>query len=402
MATYLLRRLLLGCVTLVAITCIVYGLARNMPGNPLTAQMGEDPSRKITAADYERMQRAYGLDKSWPEGYLQWAGNLFRGDLGRSITRKQPVTTLIGERIGPTLLVSGTAFLLIWLAAVPLGLYSSARSGRPDERLTSLLLYALYSFPTFVAALFLQVVFAVWLRGTAWELPLFGMSDLPADAATGARMLDIARHMILPVTCQTYVSLAYDSRFIRANMEEAIRQDYVRTARAKGAGPWRVLFRHAFRNTLIPLVTLLGLSLPSLIGGSIIIEQISPTVALVVTPKVPVPMLPVLVMPAVVVAPVTPKVPPTVASAVTPKVPVPMLPVVVISVAPALPEMVMVSPAEICPDWTPIVTATSAASACPPDSVKALAINANIKRLGLDCVLIDDIKGSQGWISKSP
>ena len=274
MATYLLRRLLLGCVTLVAITVVVYGLARNMPGNPLTAQFGEDPSRRITAEDYARMQRAYGLDQSWPEGYLQWARNLLRGDLGRSITRKQPVTTLIGERIGPTLLISGTAFLLIWLAAVPLGLYASARSGRPDERIVSLVLYALYSFPTFVAALFLQVVFAVWSRGTAWALPLFGMTDLPPDAPLGGRILDVARHMVLPVICQTYVSLAYDIRFIRANMEEAVRQDYIRTARAKGAGPWRVLFHHAFRNTLIPLVTLLGLSLPSLIGGSIIIEQI--------------------------------------------------------------------------------------------------------------------------------
>jgi peptide/nickel transport system permease protein len=274
MATYLLRRLLLGCVTLVAITVVVYGLARNMPGNPLTAQLGEDPSRRITAEDYARMQRAYGLDQSWPEGYLQWARNLLRGDLGRSITRKQRVTTLIGERLGPTLLISGTAFLLIWLAAVPLGLYASARSGRPDERIVSLMLYALYSFPTFVAALFLQVVFAVWSRGTAWELPLFGMTDLPPDAPLGGRILDVARHMVLPVICQTYVSLAYDIRFIRANMEEAVRQDYIRTARAKGAGPWRVLFHHAFRNTLIPLVTLLGLSLPSLIGGSIIIEQI--------------------------------------------------------------------------------------------------------------------------------
>lgn len=275
MASYLLRRLLLGILTLVAITFIVYGLARNMPGTPLTVQMGEsDPSRKLNPEDQERMRRIYGLDRPWPEGYLRWLGNVARGDLGRSFSRKQPVTTLIGERIGPTFLVSGTALVLTWLLGVPLGLYASARSGRLDERASSLLLYVLYSFPTFVAALFLQIVFAVWLRGTRWELPLFGMSDLPADAGWLARSLDIARHAILPVTCQTYVSLAYDSRFIKANMEEAVRQDYIRTARAKGAGQWRVLFHHAFRNTLIPLVTLLGLSLPGLIGGSVIIEQI--------------------------------------------------------------------------------------------------------------------------------
>jgi peptide/nickel transport system permease protein len=275
MATYLLRRLLLGMLTLVAITFIVYGLARNMPGTPLTVQLGEsDPSRKLNPEDQERMKKIYGLDRPWHEGYLRWLGNVARGDLGRSFSRKQPVTSLIGERIGPTFLISGTALLLTWLVGVPLGLYASARSGMADERATSLLLYVLYSFPTFVAALFLQIVFAVWLRGTAWELPLFGMSDLPADAGFAARAIDIARHAILPVTCQTYVSLAYDSRFIKANMEEAVRQDYIRTARAKGAGPGRVLFRHAFRNTLIPLVTLLGLSLPGLIGGSVIIEQI--------------------------------------------------------------------------------------------------------------------------------
>jgi len=274
MTTYLLRRLLLGILTLLVITCLVYALARSMPGDPLTAQLGEDPSRKLNPEDVARMRRSYGLDKPWHTGYVQWLGNVLHGDLGRSITRKQPVTTLIRERLGPTLLVSGTAFLLIWTMAVPLGLYASARSGSVDERGTSLLLYALYSFPTFVAALFLQIIFSVWLRGTRWELPLFGMSDLGPDASWLARCLDVARHAILPVVCQTYVSLAYDSRFIKANMEEVLRQDYIRTARAKGADGWRVLFRHAFRNTLIPLVTLLGLSLPSLIGGSIIIEQI--------------------------------------------------------------------------------------------------------------------------------
>jgi peptide/nickel transport system permease protein len=277
MITYLVRRLLLAIVTLMAITFIVYGLARNMPGSPLTVQLGEvDPSRKLSAEDQERLKKIYGIDENtpWYVGYATWLGNLARGDLGRSFSRKQPVTTLIGERIGPTFLVSGISLVLTWLIAVPLGLYATARGGSLDERGTSLLLYVLYSFPTFVAALFLQIIFAVWLRGTRWELPLFGMTDLPADATWPARVADVARHSILPVVCQTYVSLAWYSRFIKATMEEVMRQDYIRTARAKGAGRWRVLLHHAFRNTLIPLVTLLGLSLPALIGGSVIIEQI--------------------------------------------------------------------------------------------------------------------------------
>ena len=166
MTTYLIRRLLFGVVTLLVITCFVYALARNMPGTPLTVQLGEtDPSRKFNPEDLERMKRIYGLDKPWPVGYAQWLGNVVQGDLGRSISRKQPVATLIAERIGPTFLVSGTALVLAWLAAFPLGLYASARSGTVDERATSLVLYVLYSFPTFVAALFLLYFMQTPIQG---------------------------------------------------------------------------------------------------------------------------------------------------------------------------------------------------------------------------------------------
>ncbi|MEI6164534.1 MAG: ABC transporter permease [Planctomycetota bacterium] len=275
MAAYFLRRILFAMLTLFVITWIVYGLTRNMPGTPLTVTLGEtDPSRKLNPADIERMKKAYGLDKPWYEAYCIWLGNVVQGDLGRSISRKQPVATLIGERIGPTLALSGAALLLTWTLAIPLGLYASARSGSPDERAVGLLLFVLYSFPTFVAALFLQIIFAVWLRGTAWELPLFGMSGDGVGTGWWHRVADIARHAILPITVQTYGGLAWYSRFIHSTMEEVVRQDYIRTARAKGAGEYRVLFHHAFRNTLIPLVTLLGLSLPGLLSGSVIVEQI--------------------------------------------------------------------------------------------------------------------------------
>jgi peptide/nickel transport system permease protein len=133
----------------------------------------------------------------------------------------------------------------------------------------------LYSLPVFVAALFLQVIFAVNLRGTAFELPLFGMtSDNYEQLSFSGKVWDVAQHALLPIVCYTYGSLAYYSRFIRANMQEVIRQDYIRTARAKGVGPLRVLLHHAFRNTLIPLVTMIGLTLPVLLSGSIILEQI--------------------------------------------------------------------------------------------------------------------------------
>ena len=129
----------------------------------------------------------------------------------------------------------------------------------------------LYSLPSFVAALFLQILFAVKL---GW-LPLFGMQSNNFDSlSTWGKTWDIFQHALLPVVCFTYGSLAYYSRFIRANMHEAIRQDYIRTARAKGVSPMRVIVKHAFRNTLIPLVTLIGLTLPHLLSGAVILEQI--------------------------------------------------------------------------------------------------------------------------------
>jgi len=272
MLTYIVRRLLIGAMTLLLITFVIFGLIRNMPGTPLTVQMGElDPSRKLNPADIERMKKAYGLDRPWPQAYVVWVGQLTKLDLGRSISRKQPVTRLIAERIGPTMLLSVSSLVLTYLLSIPLGLTATVRSGKLDERTMSTALYMLYSFPSFVAALLLQVFFAVRLE---W-LPLFGMtSDNYASLSMAGKTWDIFLHMLMPVTCYTYGGLAYYSRFIRANMQEVVRQDYIRTARAKGVSPKRVILVHAFRNTFIPLVTLIGLTLPSILGGSVILEQI--------------------------------------------------------------------------------------------------------------------------------
>jgi peptide/nickel transport system permease protein len=272
MLNYLVRRLLVGLVTLVAITFLVFGLIRSMPGSPALMAMAEaSPDRTIDPADIERMKRDYGLDKPWYQAYFVWLGNVVKGDLGRSFFRKEPVARLILQRIGPTLLLSITSLLTTYLLSIPLGLYCSARANHPEERVLSTGLYMLYSLPAFVAALLLLYLFAYKLD---W-LPLFGMtSDNHKTLSPTGKFLDIVWHAILPVVCSTYGTLAYYTRFVRANMQEVIRQDYIRTARAKGAGPMRVLVRHAFRNTLIPLVTLVGLTLPYLLSGSIVLEQV--------------------------------------------------------------------------------------------------------------------------------
>jgi peptide/nickel transport system permease protein len=273
---YLIRRLLLGLLTLLLITFVVYGLIRLMPGDPLLVRLEMmEPGRHALPEDIARMREMYGLNDPWYIAYFKWLGDVLHGNLQQSFSRHANVTTVIRERIAPTLLLTVSSLVLSYLLAIPLGLYATARSDRWDERATSMLLYMLYSLPSFVAALGLQMLFAIRLHGTAFELPLFGMtSDHFEQMSFGEKFIDLFRHSILPVACFTYGALAYYSRFIRANMQEVIRQDYIRTARAKGVGYWRILLHHAFRNTLIPLVTMIGLELPALLSGSIILEQI--------------------------------------------------------------------------------------------------------------------------------
>jgi peptide/nickel transport system permease protein len=276
MVNYLVRRLLIGLITLTMITFVIFGLIRNMPGTPLTMDLAEtDPSRQISKDDLERLKQIYGLDKHWSAAYFQWLGNLARLDMGRSFREKRPVTEVISERVGPTLILSVTSLGLAYLLAIPLGLYATVRSGRTDERVMSTFLYMLYSVPAFVAALLLLNLFYVRLEGTAFQLPLGGMTSINYEQlSAGGKIWDRFLHMLLPVICATYASLAYYSRFVKSNMEEVIRQDYIRTARAKGVGPFRLIVHHAFRNTLVPFVTLMGLTLPGLLSGFVILESI--------------------------------------------------------------------------------------------------------------------------------
>jgi len=276
MLNYLIRRLFLAVLTLVFITFLVYGLVRAMPGGPVSNLAAEiDPSKALDEEDLEELRRYYGLDKPWYTAYWIWLGNLVQGDMSTSFLERKPVSEVIGRRVGPTLLLSGTSLLLTYILSVPLGLFATVRSGKLDERGVSTLLYMLYSFPTFVAALLLQLAFAVKLQGTAFELPLGGIvSNNHNELSFVGKIGDILQHMILPVVCFTYGSLAYFSRFVKANMAEVVRQDYIRTARAKGVGGFSIIVKHAFRNTMIPFVTLVGLTLPALLSGSVILEYI--------------------------------------------------------------------------------------------------------------------------------
>jgi peptide/nickel transport system permease protein len=274
MAIYLLRRLLIGLFTLWIVTILVYGLIRAMPGDPFTLNL-ESGDKKANMKEFEKAKESLGLNDKIHVGYFKWLNSIGHGDFGTSFTQQKQVAIIVAERIGPTLLLTVPSLFLGYLFAVPLGLYSSAKSGTVRERTLSTILYMLYSLPAFVAAIFLQSLFSVTLRGTVLELPLAGMtSDGFKEMSFLGQTWDLTKHLFLPVLCYTYGVLAYDSRFIQANMAEVTKQDYIRTARAKGVKEFTVYVKHAFRNTLIPFVTLIGLTFPALLSGSVILERI--------------------------------------------------------------------------------------------------------------------------------
>lgn len=272
MAQYVIRRLLLGVLTLLLVTALLYTLIRLMPGSPFTLEVALTADHPINQDDIDRMRKEFGLDQPIYLAYFQWLGNLLQGNMGISLTSShRPVAALIGEALGNTLFLAGTSLFLVYALSIPLGLYFTVRAGSAEERVGSLLLYMLYSLPAFVAALFLQIYLAVWLE---W-FPLRGMmSDNYATLSFFGKVADRMWHAFLPILCFTYGSLAYYSRFIRATMQEVIRQDYIRTAEAKGVGPVMVVAKHGLRNVLIPLLTLVGLSLPTLFSGSVVLEGI--------------------------------------------------------------------------------------------------------------------------------
>jgi peptide/nickel transport system permease protein len=265
---YTVHRLALAVPTLLGIVVLVFLLLHLAPGSPVSA-LGGDSGRRVSAFAAEQMRRAYGLDRPLPERFGAWVGRVGRLDLGESFVDRRPVTARIREALPYTLLLNGLAFLLTLAIAIPLGV---ASGGRPDgavDRVSGIALFALYSLPSFWAALLLQSLFAVRLR---W-LPLYGVAS---DAAPPgwAGWLDRVEHLALPVVCLTYGSLAFFARLVRSGVAEARQQDYVLAARARGASRRRALWAHAFRNALLPLITLLGLLLPGLLSGSVIIEKI--------------------------------------------------------------------------------------------------------------------------------
>ena len=279
---YIVKRLLLGSVTLLAILFTSYVLLRLAPGDPTKSSMlgGAEAGAALSAENGElrtntAMREKLHLDKPVATGFCLWLRNVLRGDFGESasVDPGRPVLDLIAERLPVTLTLNIWAVILTYLIAIPIGVYSAKYANSRLDQLTGFFLFVLYSLPVMWVGLLLQALFC---SGGVWEIfPLKGLTP-PNAARLSIWELhwELIKCYALPILCLSYGGLAALSRYARSGMIEALRGDYVRTARAKGASENAVLWRHAFRNALITLITLFGGLLPALISGSVIVEYI--------------------------------------------------------------------------------------------------------------------------------
>ncbi|HEY6138469.1 MAG TPA: ABC transporter permease [Thermoanaerobaculia bacterium] len=269
MLSYLIRRLAYAVLTFFGITVAVFALIHSVPGDPTAiffSARGRPP-----AAILQHIRHEHHLDEPIVAQYVWWVKGIVTLDFGKSIFDGQPVMAHIAEKMPNTFVLNLISFLVAALLGVPIGLWSATRSGRLSERASAVGFFLLYSLPSFWVALLLMQFFSVKLN----VLPLFGMtSDDYLQMNAAQQLLDRVRHLILPVVTLSYAELAIFARFSKSALTEVIRQDFITTARAKGAAPAAVMWRHAFRNALIPLITLLGLTIPYLISGSVIVETI--------------------------------------------------------------------------------------------------------------------------------
>lgn len=258
MLAYLLRRLAESLIVLLVMSAVIYGLIGLMPGDPIDIMISGDPN--LTTEDAQRLKALYGLDRPLYERYLVWLGNALQGDFGFSRTFGKPVLDVLVPRLGNTLLLMGVAFFLAFLLALPAGVLAARKPGGWLDGAVNLIAFAGISLPPFWLAILLIILFSVTL---GW-LPAGGMGD--------GSFASSAQYLILPALTLTLASVGGHLRYLRAAMIEALRQDYIRTARAKGLDEVGVVMRHALRNAMIPVVTILALDFGTLFGGALITE----------------------------------------------------------------------------------------------------------------------------------
>src|SRR5881409_340991 len=271
MLFYTARRVVLAVPLLIGITCISFVVIHLAPGEPVDIQTG-DMNVKASAQARQALREMYGLDKPLHEQYWSWLTRIGRLDFGRSFAPDaRPVLQKIGERLPVTLFLNIIEMLVIVGLAVPIGVLSATRQYSLFDKVTTVFVFVGFATPDFWLALLLMILFGVQL---GW-LPISGLRSLNWEYLSFWRQqLDFVSHLLLPILVATFGGLAGFSRYMRQSMLEVIRQDYIQSARAKGLTERVVIGKHALRNAMLPIVTVLGLSLPGLIGGSVIVESI--------------------------------------------------------------------------------------------------------------------------------
>ncbi|WP_020675650.1 ABC transporter permease [Geopsychrobacter electrodiphilus] len=270
MYRYILRRLLMMIPLLIGITLISFMVIHLAPGEPTDMQTQMNPQ---ASSDLQvKLHKQYGLDKPLPEQYLLWLGRMVRLDFGNSFAQdNRPVLSKIAERLPVTILLNVLSLGVILVLALPLGVISAVRRNSFFDRATTVLVFVGFAMPSFWLALLMMD----WMGVRLGVLPVSGLKSLGYEyMSLSGQLFDRISHLLLPVFIAAIGGLAGFSRYMRSNMLDVIRQDYIMTARAKGLSERVVIYKHALRNALLPVITILGLSVPGLIGGSVIFETI--------------------------------------------------------------------------------------------------------------------------------
>lgn len=268
MKQYIVKRLFISIFVLFGISIMLYGICRSVPGDYVANITSGNPN--VTAEMQEKMREVYGLDKGLVEGYISWVSDALRGDFGTSFIHQKPVMEVIKEYMGPTLALSSVAFLIEFMIAIPLGILAARKQySMTDYTIVALAIIGI-SLPSFFFAAILKRIFAIGLN----ILPISGMVTARANYTGFAHFLDMAKHFILPICVFVITGVGGRLRYVRTNMLEVLNADYVRTARAKGLPEKKVIGKHAFRNTLIPIVTMIGGLIPALFSGAMITESL--------------------------------------------------------------------------------------------------------------------------------
>jgi peptide/nickel transport system permease protein len=263
MTWFLAKRLLHTIPVLLGVSIIAFLILRLAPGDPVQLML----PGTATQAEIEDLRRDLGLDRPLAAQYLLWLGNVVQGDLGTSLFTRQPVIGEILSRFPNTVVLTVSAMALAVALGMPLGILAAANRGTTFDSASMIVSVIGWSMPNFWIGLLLVMVFSVWLR---W-LPTGGMYDIMAMERT---LGDLLRHLVLPAFTLAVSHMAYVARFTRSSLLEALSQDYVRTARAKGVREYLVVMRHALRNSLIPIISVLGVSIGHLLGGAVIVEAV--------------------------------------------------------------------------------------------------------------------------------